>query len=122
MTKSLHYEAELIIAIGKGGIRIPQEHAKDHIFGYAIGCDLTRRDLQSEAKSLKRPWATAKGFDYSAPMGYIVPIDNNDDSINEKDSNSNAKTAPSTIIPSDARISLSVNGEVKQDSSIDKKI
>lgn len=124
MTKSLHYEAELIVAIGKGGIRIPEERARDHIFGYSIGCDLTRRDLQSEAKSLKRPWATAKGFDYSAPMGHIVPIvpiDSNDGN-NDKKSNSHSKTISSTIIQPDARISLSVNGKVRQDSTIDKMI
>lgn len=56
MTKSLHYEAELVVAIGKGGLRIREGDALDHVFGYCVGCDLTRRDLQAEAKKLMRPW------------------------------------------------------------------
>lgn len=107
MTSSLHFEAELIIAIGKEGLRIKEENAIDHIFGYSVGCDLTRRDLQSEAKKLKRPWETAKAFDFSGPMGSIIPKDEVD---------------IATIMPENARISLTVNGELKQDSSIDKMI
>ncbi len=74
MTSSLHYEGELIIAIGAdGGLRVDVEEALDHVYGYAVGCDLTRRDLQDEAKRCRRPWDTAKGFDLSCPMSPIVP-------------------------------------------------
>ena len=73
MTSSLHHEGELIIAISKDGLRIPVSDAMDHVYGYALGCDLTRRDLQSEAKKRGRPWDAAKGFDGSCPMGPIVP-------------------------------------------------
>jgi fumarylpyruvate hydrolase len=71
-TSSLHYEGEFIVAIGKDGSRIPLEHAVDHIYGYAIGCDLTRRDLQTEAKKSGRPWDSSKGFDYSCPISPII--------------------------------------------------
>ncbi len=105
MTSSLHYEAELVVAIGKGGSRIKEENAMNHIFGYAIGCDLTRRDLQAEAKTLKRPWATAKGFDNSAPIGNIITIEES-----------------SSMLTKDSKICLSVNGEMKQNSTIEKMI
>lgn len=72
MTSSLHYEGELVVAIGKEGVEITEEQAKECIYGYAVGCDLTRRDLQAEAKKQSRPWDTAKGFDFSAPCGPIV--------------------------------------------------
>ena len=73
MTSLLHFEGELVVAIGKGGLRIPEGEAEDHIYGYAVGCDLTRRDLQADAKKMGRPWDAAKGFDFSAPCGPIVP-------------------------------------------------
>lgn len=66
-TADLHHEVELVIALGSGGSDIPLEQAADHIFGYAVGIDLTRRDLQKTAKDLSRPWDTAKAFDQSAP-------------------------------------------------------
>ncbi len=122
MTSSLHYEAELVLAIGRGGLRISEEDALDHVYGYAVGCDLTRRDLQSEAKKMSRPWATAKGFDNSAPIGPIVPIVLNDDSDKNTNTNVNKNANTSTILPPDSRISLSVNGEIRQDSTIDKMI
>jgi fumarylpyruvate hydrolase len=94
-TKSLHFEMELVVAIGKGGEAINVDHALDHVYGYAAGVDLTRRDLQDEAKALRRPWDMSKGFDASAPMGLIVPA---------------AKAGH----PSGGQITLSVNGVTKQ--------
>lgn len=73
LTQELHYEVELVIAIGKGGKNIEPEKADEHIYGYAVGVDLTRRDLQAEAKKMGRPWCIAKGFDESAPIGPILP-------------------------------------------------
>lgn len=73
-TSDLHHEIELVVAIGKGGGNIPVASALDHVFGYAVGNDLTRRDLQSEAKDKGRPWDTAKGFDRSAPITAITPV------------------------------------------------
>lgn len=72
-TQDLHHEAELVVALKSGGRDIPLETALDHVFGYAAGNDLTRRDLQSEAKAMRRPWDMAKGFDHSAPVGVLSP-------------------------------------------------
>jgi fumarylpyruvate hydrolase len=73
-TSNVHFEMELVVAIGKGGKDIPVERALEHIYGYALGLDMTRRDLQAEAKKLGRPWDAAKGFDQSAPLGPIHPV------------------------------------------------
>jgi fumarylpyruvate hydrolase len=70
-TANLHHEIELVVAIGRGGSRIPADAALEHVFGYAVGNDLTRRDLQAAAKDKGLPWDTAKGFDHSAPMTAI---------------------------------------------------
>jgi fumarylpyruvate hydrolase len=75
LTRSLHYEVELVVAIGEGGQTITADDALRHVFGYAVGLDLTRRDLQSEAKKSGRPWDMAKGFDHSAPLGEIHRAD-----------------------------------------------
>jgi fumarylpyruvate hydrolase len=72
-TANLHHEIELVLALGGGGRDIPVESAVDRIFGYAVGLDLTRRDLQAAARKEGRPWDTAKGFDQSAPISSIVP-------------------------------------------------
>lgn len=72
-TADLHHEIELVVAIGTGGANIGISQALSHVFGYAVGLDLTRRDLQAEAKDKGRPWDTAKGFDRSAPIGAITP-------------------------------------------------
>ena len=72
-TEDLHHEVELVVAIGTGGADIPVEQAMAHIWGYAAGIDMTRRDLQGEAKKLGRPWDMGKGFDHSAPIGELVP-------------------------------------------------
>lgn len=73
-TGNLHFEAELVVAIGRGGSNISQEQALGHVWGYAIGNDLTRRDLQSAAKEMGRPWEWGKAFDHSAVCGPIHPV------------------------------------------------
>jgi fumarylpyruvate hydrolase len=104
MTSSLHHEGELVVALGKGGLRIQEKDALEHVLGYAVGCDLTRRDLQTEAKKLNRPWSVAKGFDYSAPCGPILPKE-------------------LVQFPSKATVlSLQVNGQVRQASLIENMI
>jgi fumarylpyruvate hydrolase len=70
-TADLHHEVELVIAIGTGGAEIPVEEALSHVYGYAVGVDLTRRDLQAAAKSKGQPWDSAKAFDRSAPLGAV---------------------------------------------------
>ena len=102
-TQSLHHEIELVVAIGKGGEKISAANAKDHVYGYAIGLDMTRRDLQTEAKKAGRPWEIGKGFDQSAPIGPIHPL---------------SKTG---WIDKGA-IALEVNGKVTQQSTLDKLI
>ena len=73
-TSNLHHEVELVVALASGGKNIPLENAQGHIFGYAVGLDLTRRDLQAAAKDKGHPWDMAKGFDHSAPISAITPI------------------------------------------------
>ena len=70
-TQNLHYEMELVVAIGKQGANIPRETALDHVYGYAVGLDMTRRDLQFAARDKGRPWDPGKGFDQSAPISAI---------------------------------------------------
>ena len=74
LTKNLHHEIELVVAIGTGGKDIKAADAHKHIFGYAVGLDMTRRDLQNDMKKQGRPWCIGKGFDYSAPIGPITPV------------------------------------------------
>jgi fumarylpyruvate hydrolase len=69
LTRNYHYEAELVVAIGKGGHDIAVEQAADHIYGYAVGLDMTRRDLQMKMREAGRPWEIGKAFDFSAPVG-----------------------------------------------------
>jgi fumarylpyruvate hydrolase len=102
-TSNLHYEIELVAAIGIGGANIKAADAMKHVWGYAVGLDMTRRDLQNEAKKQGRPWEIGKGFDASAPIGPILP-------------------AAQAGNPSDAPISLAVNGTVKQTSTTAKLI
>ena len=102
-TENLHFEVELVVAIGKGGTRIAADAAPAHIWGYAVGVDLTRRDRQAEAKKAGAPWDAAKAFDQSAPIGALTP-------------------ASACGHPRSGRISLSVNGAVKQDADIDQMI
>jgi fumarylpyruvate hydrolase len=103
LTKNLHHEIELVVVVGRGGARIKAARALEHVFGYAAGLDLTRRDLQTEARDAGRPWDWAKSFDRCAPCGPVV-------------------TAQRVGHPVRARISLSVNGTVKQDADISEMI
>ena len=103
LTSNLHHEIELVVALGKGGKNIAAADAHKHIFGYAVGLDMTRRDLQNEMKKLGRPWSISKGFDHSAPIGAITP----------------AADAPDIA---SAEILLQVNGEQRQRSQIAKLI
>ena len=102
MSKSLHHEMELVVAIGVGGKNIAVADALKHVWGYCCGLDMTRRDLQNEAKKTGRPWDMGKGFDQSAPMGALVPA--------------------AGIDPSKGRIELKVNGKVVQTSDLSKLI
>jgi fumarylpyruvate hydrolase len=102
-TADLHHEIELVVAIGKGGADIAESSALDHVYGYAVGLDMTRRDLQAEAKKLGRPWDMAKGFDHSAP---IAPIHRASD-VGHIDHGA---------------IWLKVNGEIRQQSDIKELI
>jgi fumarylpyruvate hydrolase len=102
-TSNLHYEIELVVALDKGGRDLTPEQAAKCVWGYAIGLDMTRRDLQGEAKKLGRPWEVGKAFDQSAPIGPLHPREKTGD----LDS---------------AAISLSVNGTVKQSSDLSKMI
>ena len=74
LSKNVHYEFELVAALGMGGANIPATDALKHIYGYAVGLDMTRRDLQDQAKALRRPWEAGKAFDYSAPCSRIQPV------------------------------------------------
>ncbi|MCL4745440.1 MAG: fumarylacetoacetate hydrolase family protein [Burkholderiaceae bacterium] len=103
VTKDLHHEIELVVAIGKGGSNIDAADAAAHVFGYAVGLDMTRRDLQGEAKKTGRPWEVGKAFDRSAPIGPIVPAAAAGDVAN-------------------AAISLDVNGATRQSSNISRLI
>ena len=94
-TKDVHHEIELVVAIGQGGANIPEAQALAHVWGYAVGLDMTRRDLQSEAKKMGRPWDTGKAFDASAPCSAVVPA---------------AKIGH----PARGAVVLKVNGEVRQ--------
>ena len=82
LTKNLHHEIELVVAIGTGGKNIKAADATRHIFGYAVGLDMTRRDLQGEMKKAGRPWCIGKGFDHSAPIGPITPAAQAGDVVN----------------------------------------
>jgi fumarylpyruvate hydrolase len=73
LTKNLHHEIELVVAIGKSGKNIKASDALSHVYGYAVGLDMTRRDLQNDMKKQGRPWCIGKGFDHSAPIGPITP-------------------------------------------------
>ena len=98
-TSNLHHEIELVVAIGRGGRDIPAAQALTHVFGYAVGNDLTRRDLQAEARKRGAPWDMAKGFDAAAPVTPIRP-------------------AAETGHVSRGRIWLAVNGELRQQADV----
>jgi fumarylpyruvate hydrolase len=102
-TANFHHELELVVAIGKGGQKIPLERALDHVYGYAVGNDLTRRDLQTAMRNVGRPWDVAKGFDHSAAIGAIRPVDAGGHALK-------------------GRMYLQVNGEMRQDSDVSQMI
>lgn len=102
-TSDLHHEIELVVAVGKAGRNIPADQALSHVFGYAVGIDLTRRDLQKIAKDRGQPWDSAKAFDNSAPLSPLHPA---------------------SILghPQSGRIWLAVNDEIRQDADLDALI
>ena len=103
LTANLHHEIELVVAIGVGGSQIAASDAHKHIYGYAVGLDMTRRDLQNEMKKQGRPWCIGKGFEHSAPIGPITP----------------AAQVPNI---DSADIALQVNGQDRQRSTVAKLI
>jgi len=102
-TKDVHHEIELVVAMKSGGVDIPVERALEHVFGYGVGIDLTRRDLQGEAKKAGKPWDMGKGFDRSAPCTALVP-------------------ASKIGHPSKGAIWLKVNGQTKQSGDLAQMI
>ncbi len=102
-TQNLHHEIELVLAIGQGGANIPVADAWNHVFGFAVGLDLTRRDLQNAAKKTGRPWDTSKAFDQSAPISEL-------------------HTLQQTGRIESGRIWLEVNGELRQQGDINQLI
>ena len=103
LTANLHHEIELVVAIGKGGKNIAAADALQHVYGYAIGLDMTRRDLQNDMKKQGRPWCIGKGFDDSAPIGPITP-------------------ATQVCDVEQAAIWLQVNGQERQRSNVSQLI
>ncbi len=102
-TEDFQFEVELVVAIGKAGRAIPQAQALEHVFGYAVGFDMTRRDRQRESGKNGLPWEIGKSFDASAPCGAL-------------------RTVAEVGHPQSGQIAVSVNGQVKQDSRIEKMI
>jgi fumarylpyruvate hydrolase len=102
-TRELHHEIELVVALAEGGSGIGVDRALDHVFGYAVGLDMTRRDLQAAAKKAGRPWDMAKGFDESAPMSPIRP-------------------AEEIGHPTHGAVWLRINGEPRQEGDLDQQI
>jgi len=102
-TKNLHHEMELVVCMKSGGADIPVDKALDRVFGYAVGLDMTRRDLQNQAKDMGRPWDMGKGFDNSAPIGIIYP-------------------ASEVGHPGKGTIQLDVNGKTRQKSDLNALI
>lgn len=98
-TENFHYEAELVVAIGKAGSTITEAAALDHVYGYAVGLDMTRRDLQLTARGKGRPWDAGKNVEQSSPLGILHP-------------------AAQTGAMASGKIRLTVNGEVKQDGDL----
>ncbi len=95
----MHHEIELVVALGKGGADIAESSALEHVYGYAVGIDMTRRDLQGEAKKLGRPWEAGKAFEHSAPIGPIVP-------------------AAEIGHPDKGRVWLEINGKLRQEGDL----
>jgi fumarylpyruvate hydrolase len=102
-TNNFHYECELVVALKSGGYNIPVDQAESHIFGYAVGLDMTRRDHQAEALAKGLPWEVTKAFDLSAPIGPLTRVE---------DAGHLTDTA----------IRFSVNGDVRQDANVNLMI
>ena len=103
LTKNYHYEVELVAALKSGGRSIPIDKALDHVFGYAVGLDMTRRDLQRAMGDEKKPWEIGKSFDHSAPLGPLQPV-------------------PKVAHFTSGAIWLKVNGQIKQNANLDQMI
>jgi fumarylpyruvate hydrolase len=103
LTNDFHHECELVVAIGKGGANIAVEDAAAHVFGYAVGLDMTRRDLQGQMKAAGRPWEIGKAFDFSAPVGTLHPADG-------------------VAGIEDAAVTLQVDGATKQSGHVNEMI
>ena len=102
-TNDVHHEIELVVALKSGGANIDESEALQHVYGYAVALDMTRRDLQGEAKKTGRPWEIGKAFERSAPMSALVPV-------------------ADTGYLDAGRISLSINGEMRQDGDLNQMI
>ncbi|MEM9903080.1 MAG: fumarylacetoacetate hydrolase family protein [Pseudomonadota bacterium] len=102
-TSDVHHEAELAVFLKSGGTDIPISKALDHVYGYALSLDMTRRDLQGEMKKMGRPWEIGKAFERSAPVGAILPV---------KDIGH----------PAEGMLTLKVNGEVRQEGNLNQMI
>jgi fumarylpyruvate hydrolase len=102
-TKDVHHEIEMVVAIGKGGKNIAVDRALDHVWGYGVGLDMTRRDIQGEAKKLGRPWEMGKSFDESAPVTALRPVSE-------------------AGHPAKGAITLKVNGQLKQQGDLAMQI
>jgi fumarylpyruvate hydrolase len=102
-TKDVHHEIEMVVAIGSGGKNIPVDKALEHVWGYGVGLDMTRRDIQGEAKKLGRPWEMGKSFDESAPVSALRP-------------------AAEIGHPARGAITLKVNGQIKQSGDLAMQI
>lgn len=103
LTRELHHEVELVVALGEGGHHIAADEALRHVFGYAVGLDMTRRDLQAQMKQRSGPWDIAKGFDHAAPIGAIT-------------------RAARAVDPGHAEITLQVNGTLRQRGALSQMI
>ena len=102
-SSNVHHEIEMVVALASGGRDIDEANALQHVYGYAVGIDITRRDLQQQMKQQGRPWEAGKSFDRSAPVSEIVPV-------------------ASCGHPKNGRIWLTVNGEVRQDGDLSQLI
>ena len=103
LTKNYHHEVELVVALKSGGVDIPVDRALDHVYGYAVGLDMTRRDLQDAMRQLQRPWEIGKSFDHSAVLGPLHKVSE-------------------VGHPGKGAISLAINGAVKQNSDLSNMI
>jgi fumarylpyruvate hydrolase len=102
-TSDVHFEMEMVVALKSGGVDIAEDKALEHVYGYGLGLDMTRRDLQGEAKKMGRPWEIGKAFERSAPMSELVP-------------------ASETGHLDHGRVTLAVNGETRQDGDLNQMI